>query len=50
MNKDFLHPAMTVMKDGHPCTVDAFDHDKVVDASLLLDMRRRKTSRCLTMN
>ena len=27
MNKDFLHPAMTVMKDGHPCTVDAFDHD-----------------------
>lgn len=38
MNKDFLHPAMTVMKDGHPCTVDAFDHDKAVDASLLLDM------------
>lgn len=38
MRNDFLSPAVTVMKGGHPCAVDSFDHDKVVDAELLSDM------------
>lgn len=38
MKNNFWHPAMTVMRDGHPCTVDAFNHDEVVDGLLLSDM------------